>query len=179
MPKKDIFIILVSMFLKYMETPLSESKEKRQGQEKVPIKKILVPLDGSDYSMRAAKYAIEVAKLQKAQIICIHIIDKLPYGFEFSGSCVDQYLLDIQEQSKIWFNKVIQMAENDDINNIKTEFFRDIRSIVDAIVNYASHNSIDLIVLGTRGRTGIQKVLLGSIASGVVLHAHCPVLLVK
>jgi nucleotide-binding universal stress UspA family protein len=71
------------------------------------------------------------------------------------------------------------MAENEDINNIKTEFFRDIRSIVDAIVNYASHNSIDLIVLGTRGRTGIQKVLLGSIASGVVLHAHCPVLLVK
>ena len=162
-----------------MEMPLSGAEENIQGQEKVPIKKILVPLDGSDYSMRAAKYAIEVAKLQRAQIVCIHIIDKLPYGFEFSGSIVDKYLHDIQEQSRVWFNKVIQMAEDENINNIKTEFLRDIRSIVDAIVNYASHNSIDLIVLGTRGRTGIQKVLLGSIARGVALHAHCPVLLVK
>ena len=110
-----------------METSLSESKENRQGQEKVPIKNILVPLDGSDYSMRAARYAIEVAKLQRAQIVCIHIIDKLPYGFEFSGSCVDQYLDDVQQQSKVWFNKVIQMAENEEIRNIKTEFLRDIR----------------------------------------------------
>ena len=42
-------------------------------------------------------------------------------------------------------------------DNIKTEFLRDIRSIVDAIVNYASHNSIDLIVLGTRGKNGNSK----------------------
>jgi nucleotide-binding universal stress UspA family protein len=164
-----------------METSLSksESKEKRQGQEKVPIENILVPIDGSENSMRAARYAIEIAKLQRAQIVCIHIIDKLPYGFEFSGSCIDQHLQDVQGQCKVWFNKVIQMAENEGIKNIKTEFIRDIRSIVDAIVNYASHNSIDLIVLGTRGRRGIQKVLLGSVANGVSQHAHCPVLLVK
>jgi nucleotide-binding universal stress UspA family protein len=162
-----------------MEISLSESKEKRQENDKVPIKKILVPIDGSDYSMRAARYAIEVSKLQGAQIICIHIIDRLPYGFEYSGPCIDQFLNDIQEQSSTWFNKVIQIAEKEKILDIKTEFIRDIRSIVDAIVNCASHNSVDLIVLGTKGKTGIQKVLLGSIASGVASHAHCPVLLVK
>jgi nucleotide-binding universal stress UspA family protein len=109
-----------------METSLSESKEKRQEQEKIPIKKILVPLDGSDYSMRAARYAIEISKLQRAQIVYIHIEDKLPYGFEFSGSCVDQYLQEIQEQCKVWFKKVIQMAENEEIKNIKTDFIRNI-----------------------------------------------------
>ena len=70
-----------------MESLLSEPIEKRQEQEKVQIKRILVPIDGSEYSMRAAKYAIELSKLQKAQIICIHVITSLPYGYAFSGPC--------------------------------------------------------------------------------------------
>jgi nucleotide-binding universal stress UspA family protein len=50
-------------------------------KEKVPIKRILVPIDGSSYSVKAAKYAIEVARLQKAQVLCIHVIASLPYGY--------------------------------------------------------------------------------------------------
>jgi nucleotide-binding universal stress UspA family protein len=165
-----------------MESILSESVEKRQEQEKeekAHIRRILVPIDGSKYSMRAAKYAIEVAKLQKAQIVCIHVIVALPYGYAFSGSCNDQYLDDIENQYKLWFNQVIQMAEKEGIKNIKTEVFKDVRSITDAIINYASNNSIDLIVVGTRGRTGLQKVLIGSVANGIVQHAHCSVLLIR
>lgn len=47
------------------------------------------------------------------------------------------------------------------------------------IVKYAEEKEIDLIVVGTRGRTGIKKILLGSVASGVVTYAHCPVIVVK
>ncbi len=162
-----------------MESLLSEPVEKRQEQEKVQIKRILVPIDGSEYSMRAAKYAIELSKLQKAQIICIHVITSLPYGYAFSGPCIDQYMEDINNQYKSWFKKVIQMAENDGIKNIKTEVFTDVRSTTDAIINYASGNSIDLIIIGTRGRTGLQRVIIGSVASGIVQHAHCPVVLVR
>ena len=167
-----------------MESQLSQSAaaEKIQEYDKeanIKLKKILVPLDGSDCSMRAAQYAIELAKLQKAQIVCIHILDRMPYGFEFSGSCIEDYLQSVENQSNVWFNKVIKMAESQGIKDVKAVFFRDIRSIVDTIVNYASNNSIDLIVIGTRGRTGIQKVLMGSVASGVSQHAHCPVMLIK
>ncbi|MGN6349757.1 MAG: universal stress protein [Candidatus Nitrosocosmicus sp.] len=165
-----------------MDSQLSQSTEKIQEHDKdvnIKIKKILVPLDGSSYSLRAAKYAIEVAKLQRAQIVCIHILDRIPYGFEFTGSCIEDYLQNVENQSNIWFNQVIQMANNQGINDVKTAFFRDIRSIVDAIVNYASNNTIDLIVLGTRGRTGLQRALMGSIATGVSQHAHCPVMLIK
>jgi nucleotide-binding universal stress UspA family protein len=162
-----------------MESLLSEPIEKRQEQEKVQIKRILVPIDGSEYSMRAAKYAIELAKLQKAQIICIHVITSQPYGYAFSGPCIDQYMEDINNQYKSWFKKVIQMAENEGIKNIKTEVFTDVRSTTDALINYASSNSIDLIVVGTRGRTGLQRVIIGSVASGIVRHAHCPVVLVR
>jgi nucleotide-binding universal stress UspA family protein len=46
-------------------------------------------------------------------------------------------------------------------------------------LEYAEKENIDLIVLGTKGRSGFKKLLLGSVASGVVTYAHCPVLVVK
>jgi nucleotide-binding universal stress UspA family protein len=52
-------------------------------------------------------------------------------------------------------------------------------SVVAAIVNYADREKADLIVIGTRGRSGVSRMLLGSVASGVVTYAPCPVLVVK
>ena len=52
-------------------------------------------------------------------------------------------------------------------------------NIAEGIVDYAEENNIDLIVIGTRGRSGFKKLLLGSVASHVVTYAHCPVLVVK
>jgi nucleotide-binding universal stress UspA family protein len=52
-------------------------------------------------------------------------------------------------------------------------------SIVSEIIEFAELRSIDLIIMGTRGRTGFKKLLLGSVASGVVTYAHCPVLVIR
>jgi nucleotide-binding universal stress UspA family protein len=54
-----------------------------------------------------------------------------------------------------------------------------VASIADTIVNYAESKNVDLIVMGTKGRTGIKRFLLGSVASGVVAHAKCSVLVVR
>jgi nucleotide-binding universal stress UspA family protein len=51
--------------------------------------------------------------------------------------------------------------------------------VTSSIVNYAENENIDLLVVGTRGNSGLKKLLLGSIATGVVTYAHCPVLVVK
>ncbi len=59
------------------------------------------------------------------------------------------------------------------------EFIIDPTSIVGAIVEYAEHENIDLLVIGSRGLTGFKKLLVGSVASGVVTYAHCPVMVVK
>ncbi len=69
--------------------------------------------------------------------------------------------------------------KRDNVIDINTDVFRDVDSVADAIIGYATKNKIDLIVIGTKGRTGLKRFLLGSVAQGVVQHAQCPVLLVR
>ena len=163
-----------------MATELSDASQAKKENEKeeVKIKRILVPIDGSNCSVRAAKYAIEVATLQKAQIFCIHMIASLPYGYGVAGCAIDEYFEDAEKQAQSWFNSIIEMAKKK-INDVKADIFTDAKSITGAIIDYASSKSIDLVIIGTNGRTGLKRLLLGSVAHGIVQHAHCPVLLVR
>jgi nucleotide-binding universal stress UspA family protein len=52
-------------------------------------------------------------------------------------------------------------------------------NVIGGIIAYAENESIDLIVVGTRGTTGFKRLLLGSVVSGIIAYAHCPVLVVK
>jgi nucleotide-binding universal stress UspA family protein len=146
---------------------------------RVQIRKILVPIDGSECSLTAAKYATRIAKDENAQLFCIHIIASVPYGYATSPPAIDQYFKDIEEKVQSWFDKVKDMAKNEGISELKTETFTDVKSVIGSIIDYATSRDVDLIVIGTRGRTGLKRFLMGSVANGVVQHAHCPVLLVR
>jgi nucleotide-binding universal stress UspA family protein len=63
--------------------------------------------------------------------------------------------------------------------NLSSDVTPSNKSVIAEIVDYAENNNIDLLVIGTRGRSGVRRLLLGSIASGVVTYAHCPVLVIK
>ena len=65
------------------------------------------------------------------------------------------------------------MAKKQGIPEVKTETFTDVKSVIGSIIDYATTRDIDLIVIGTRGRTGLKRFLMGSVANGVVQHAHC------
>lgn len=161
-----------------------EKEDMISAEEKVHLKKILVPIDGSAYSMNAARFAVELSKLQDAELFCIHIISKLPSDYEYivpnlSGPGMQTHIEGIKDHVQSWFDRIIKIADEEGIGNIKTDVFMDIKSIADAIINYATNNSIDLIVIGTKGRTGLKRFMLGSVAHDVKQHAHCPVLLVR
>lgn len=146
---------------------------------KVQIRKILIPIDGSEYSLDAAKYAIRIAKDEKAQLFCIHVITpQIPYGYA-AAATDGQYYEDIKDKVESWFDKVKDMAKAEDIADVKTEIFIDVKSVIESVIDYASRRNIDLIVIGTKGRTGLKRFLMGSVANGIVQHAHCPVLLVR
>jgi nucleotide-binding universal stress UspA family protein len=75
-------------------------------------------------------------------------------------------------------DKVKQKAKEKNVR-VKVDIVIGISSVVKEIVNYAEKNRINMIVVGSRGLSGIKKMLLGSVASGVVTYAHCPVLVAK
>jgi nucleotide-binding universal stress UspA family protein len=147
---------------------------------KIQMKKILIPIDGSECSLNAARYAVKLAKDENAQVFCIHVIESVPYyGYVGSQPAIERYYEDLEEKVQSWFGKVRNMAKNEGISEIKTKTFSNVKSITGSIIDYAANNNMDLIVIGTRGRTGLKRFLIGSVANGVVQHAHCAVLLVR
>ena len=143
--------------------------------------KILVAIDGSQASMDAADYAIEMTKKDGAQLIALNVIH-IPlssYGLitpkdELKHPKERQEML----EAKQLFDKLIQSAKQNNVE-LKTEVIDSQMSVEGAIVEYAESQGVDLIVIGTRGRSGFKKMLLGSVASGVVTYATCPVMVVK
>lgn len=143
-------------------------------------KRIIVPLDGSDFSFRAAQYAINLARLTGGEILCIHAIADLPY-IEYmapDGLTVPRYIQEAKKQTDEWFSQVKSSAAKEGVK-ITAETIFSPPSVAESIINYASEQKADLIVIGTRGRSGLKRLVLGSVASAVVAHASCPVLVVR
>jgi nucleotide-binding universal stress UspA family protein len=142
------------------------------------IKRILLPVDGSDASVNAARYALRIAKLLDADITCIHVIAAPPLLRGMNPALVALYFSRAEKQSKIWISEVKQMAKKEQAR-VTSEIVVDVLSVPNAIIQYAKKQRMDLIIMGTRGRTGAKKLLLGSVASAVMAHAGCPVMLVR
>jgi nucleotide-binding universal stress UspA family protein len=143
--------------------------------------KIVVAIDGSQASMDAADYAIEMSKKDGSQLTALTIIHTplSSYGLvtpqdELRHPKEREEMLEAKE----WFDKLIHIAKQNDVQ-LKTEVVDSQMSIEAAIVEYAESYGADLIIIGTRGRSGFKKMLLGSVASGVVTYATCPVMVVK
>lgn len=147
--------------------------------DEVSLKRILVPLDGSDSSFRAAKFAIKIAKLANADIIFMHAVVNPPYmEYKSAGPFIIHYIEEAKKHAEMWYMDVGDMAMKQGVK-FSAETILDISSAADSIVHYAEGKNTDLIVIGTKGRRGLKRFLLGSVASGVVAHAKCSVLVIR
>ena len=144
------------------------------------IRKILVALDGSNPSFNASTYAIDFAKRYDAELIVLSIVSPIPYSqFEYANIGRMKEIETIEkEKSEQYIDKVKQKAIENKVT-VKTEVLVKYTSVVKEIVEYAENNKVDMIVIGSRGMAGFKKLLLGSVANGVVTYSHCPVLVVK
>jgi nucleotide-binding universal stress UspA family protein len=114
-----------------------------------------------------------------AQIICVHAVVNTPYlEYKGAGIVIARYLEEARRHAEMWYGQVKEIASKDGVA-VSSETVLDVASIADAIVNYAEKKKADLIVIGTKGRSGLKRFLLGSVASGVVSHARCSVLVVR
>ena len=143
--------------------------------EKTIISRVLVAIDGSDASMYAADHAISISKKYKADLYALHVIRA---DIDLLGPHeTSEFMTKMRNEGDRYLNKVETKANEKNIQ-IKKEIISS-TNIFGGILDYAEENIIDLIVIGTRGRSGFKKLLLGSIASHIVTYAYCPVLVVK
>jgi nucleotide-binding universal stress UspA family protein len=139
------------------------------------LKRILVPVDFSDCSKKALKYAIPFARQFGASLVLLHVLQ--PYLPATEMSSVDVEL--VLHQTREACDEELKALQRTVGADVASEAVLRSGNPYTEIVQAEKEYGIDLIVLSTHGRTGLAHVLLGSTAERVVRHAHCPVLVVR
>lgn len=140
--------------------------------------KILCPVDFSPCSREALKAAAELARESNATLVLAHVWEPslwaLGAGVQLAPSVVGEMVSAEEAQLAAWQQEAMQLGARD----VQPAFLTG--AAWDQIVTSARDDrAIDLVVMGTHGRTGIRHVLLGSVAERVVRHAPCSVLVVR
>ncbi len=142
----------------------------------ITLRNILCPIDHSKHSESALKYAIAFALKDKAKLYLMHVLDSRTHE-EAEGI---SELTAIDEEGMNDLKDKLEKSVPEEIRGeIKYEALVSLGVPFDEIVKVANEKSIDLIVMGTHGRTGLSHVMLGSIAEKVMRDAPCPVMIVK
>ncbi len=142
------------------------------------VKKILCPTDFSDYSYEALEYAKELAFMHKAKLYVLHVIfEPAEYtGFYVPHISFDKIRREI-ETGAVKFMDELKNTRLRDVDNLETMIIFGIPD--EEILKFAKDKEIDLIVIGSAGKKGLEKFVFGSTAEKVVKKALCPVLCVK
>lgn len=143
------------------------------------FKKILVPTDGSELSTDAALRAVPLAKMASAKLTVLFVQDTYPYtGIgEANSAGLQAYMAAARAQGLSSVERIAEAAraEEVDIETVVVEDHQTAKGIVDA----AQASGADLIMMGSHGRSGIAKLVLGSVAAKVLAISPIPVLVVK
>ena len=152
----------------------------------VSVKRILVAMDGSASSIRAAKFAMHLCQLENAELVILHVLPDIKQGgvIGLRAKYGDLKLVSAFLQAKIkeankWVEPIQKKAHKYGVSSTVEIIENEGSSIVDIITKYAQKNRIDLITVGTRGLSKFKRLLVGSVSSALISHSHCPVLLVK
>jgi nucleotide-binding universal stress UspA family protein len=144
-------------------------------------RRILVPIDGSTTSNRGLAEAIKLAKSQKAKMCLLHVVDErsVTLAPEMGGIYADRLMDLMRGSGRKVLAKAAAAARKRGIKAATVMVESITRPVADVIVGQARKWGADLIVLGTHGRRGLSRLVMGSDAEGVVRTATVPVLLVR
>ncbi|MBN1635657.1 MAG: universal stress protein, partial [Deltaproteobacteria bacterium] len=142
------------------------------------ISKILIPTDFSDSAQYALEYAIDLNKLYNARLYLLHVLQDFTDFSEFnlSPSMLPQLYAEFEQSATKRIEEIITTKIPSDMR-CDTYILHGIPFF--EIIQFARNEAVDLIVIGTRGRTGLKHVLFGSTAEKVVKKAPCAVLSVR
>lgn len=145
--------------------------------------RILVAVDGSNSARKAAILAVRLAKRNASELIVTAIAPQPRYvsasNVMIGGPTIilSDYHTVMSKESEKWVNDIVGMAKSHGVD--AKGYVRKSDMVVRSITEFAAQLGVDLIVLGTRGRSRFKTLLLGSVSKGVVLQAPCSVLVVR
>ena len=144
------------------------------------IKNVLVATDFSETSAVALQYGRELARTFKATLHVVHAVDLLAARIPMSqghGYDLDNLQKEVESSAR---SAIAELVTDEDRAKLGAqEAVVSALSPADAILDYARDRTIDVIVIGTHGRTGLSRLVMGSVAEKIVRGAPCPVLTVR
>jgi nucleotide-binding universal stress UspA family protein len=146
----------------------------------ISVKKILIPIDRSEYKNKIVEYAFSLSKAWQAEITAVHVIDiGRGVGYDGKDTEIKQERLE-QEKRKgeDLLNETDLIAKKEEIN-IEKEVLEKNDTVGKTIIEYAKKNDMDVIVIGTKGMTALEEYFFGSVVKEVFQYAHCPVFAIR
>ena len=143
-------------------------------------KKILLPTDGSEYANKAAEHAIWIAHASGAEIIALNVIETSSLVGLPAEDLIVRIKDMLKEEGRIALEHIFEMStkENQEEGDLKVTLKTKEGSPADVILKTIEEEDVDLVVMGTSGKHGLDRFLLGSVTEKVVKSAKCPVLAV-
>ncbi len=144
------------------------------------IKKILVPVDFSEGSRRALELALALAKKLDAQVTVLHVVDYPP-----PYSQVEALTMVAPAEGEVTFDTFLRKRAHEDMKEFVEPFEKagvelpiefESGSASDGIARAAGELGADMVVMGTHGRTGLKRLMIGSVAERTLRYCPCPVL---
>ena len=144
-------------------------------------RRILVPLDGSTTANRGLDEAIRLAKSHRGTLILLHVADEsvLTQNIEAGAAMIEGLLESLREGGRKILEKAEAKARRHRVRARSVLVENMLGGVADVIVRQARKTRAQLIVIGTHGRRGVARVVLGSAAEGVVRTSNVPVLLIR
>ena len=145
-------------------------------RETLKINLILCPIDFSEFSVSAYQHALSVAEHYQAKLVAQHIVELWRHpdaGFVASAELYEEYIQALRESGK---KQLQEFVENHTHDEIQPELLVQVGVAADSILSFAQLQKADVIVMGTHGRRGFDRLMLGSVTDRVMRTAPCPVL---
>jgi nucleotide-binding universal stress UspA family protein len=140
--------------------------------------KILVPFDGSSHSIKAFKTALDIAKKHKSKIYVLTCLEKENLGAWYIDKRINKQIIkDAKNFTKRFLSKLEETAKNSEVSiSIHID---ETKSITKKIIDFSNSKKINLVIIGSHGQTGFNRIILGSVSNKVSQLAKCPVLIIK
>ena len=141
--------------------------------------RILVPIDGSSNSERALREAINFAQFHHAQLMVVHVLEDIHYAEMENYIDYAELMKSFKDSARKMLEKAVQAARQANVEVTEKLLVASDRRVAHVLVEEARQWPAELIIIGTHGRSGFNRLLLGSIAESVLRLSPVPVLLIR